>query len=565
MCTVPVPILNRPTILKMHLTNHFSFTLSINEMKKQFQYRKRFLLFINIHDMKKHFIQKKITFLAFILIILTASATYAQQQFTQTVTAQNRDCNVQCTIIDAPGFTYDPGALIFATPVLVNGVNPYPYPIGALYRTYQRKWSIFNLNGAVMAIGAQYNLEYYPNTDANHFVFIVPQHVHSNEDVYIDHAGLNNNPDAKIRIFPTNPQVGNAVFNVLEVRVTYVPSASKWVLINKDGGDVPAGVAYNIMFTSGGPSVTNDKADKTLNTNPKTPVSIMPECNCVIPTSLPPNGSAGGDLSGSFPYPKVTGLAGKPLSNDPPSPGQVLKWNGSAWEPANENGTGGITYNAGTGLAIQGSTIYANNIAAMWNANKLSGNAVTNTTPKIGDVLKWNGTAWEPAAESVGSNSQSSAKPSVIDFNQSAEVSMFDPNINTVFITGLDHQTFTVSKSSHITFSTTISFIKYQSRDPITGSGPVMGAVQGILDVDILDASNNVVGHATAMGVAGDDSNAGVVAVGACWLPAAGTYHTKVSLFRYAGNHAILILSGSYYTFPHRFQAGQIIIQIFPD
>lgn len=81
------------------------------------------------------------------------------------------------------------------------------------------------------------------------------------------------------------------------------------------------GNPYAIVFVT--PIEVKGKADKTLNTNPKTPVSIMPECNCVIPTSLSPNGSAGDDLSGSFPYPKVTGLAGKPLSSDPSSPGQV--------------------------------------------------------------------------------------------------------------------------------------------------------------------------------------------------------------------------------------------------
>jgi hypothetical protein len=37
-----------------------------------------------------------------ILIALSASAGYAQQQFTQTVTAQNKNCNAGCSVIDVP-------------------------------------------------------------------------------------------------------------------------------------------------------------------------------------------------------------------------------------------------------------------------------------------------------------------------------------------------------------------------------------------------------------------------------------------------------------------------------
>jgi len=48
-----------------------------------------------------------------------------------------------------------------------------------------------------------------------------------------------------------------------------------------------------------------------------------------FPTSLPPDGTAGGDLSGTYPDPVVAQLQGEPISTSAPQTGNALRWNGT--------------------------------------------------------------------------------------------------------------------------------------------------------------------------------------------------------------------------------------------
>ncbi len=85
------------------------------------------------------------------------------------------------------------------------------------------------------------------------------------------------------------------------------------------------------------------------------------------------------------------GLQGNPISTTAPNTGQVLKWNGSVWQPGNDANT---TYSAGSGLALSGTTfslssggITSGDIAAnAVTTNKIADGAVTASKLGAGSV-----------------------------------------------------------------------------------------------------------------------------------------------------------------------------------
>ncbi len=259
-----------------------------------------------------------------LLIALSASAGHSQQQLTHTVTAANRNCNSVCSVLDVPDLNNNPAAVVFVTPV-GNARDLNPHPIGAYYM-YLKKWSIFNLDGVAIPEGAKYKVEYYANSGPDRFVYTVPRQVHLSDIPYIDREGLNGNPNAQLRLFPTSHPTHGALYNRDDVKAEYDAGVGKWYVVNLNGKPVPWEAVYNISFSPGG----------VANTTSPTPGSPgrdgrIPGSPGAVPPSRPSTPSVTNGLPSSQPStPSVTTVVPPALTNTPglkgPLPRATPRW-----------------------------------------------------------------------------------------------------------------------------------------------------------------------------------------------------------------------------------------------
>ena len=201
---------------------------------------------------------------------------------------------------------------------------------------------------------------------------------------------------------PASPNVNDAYYNNIDKK-SYIWNGSLWNILAQDGlpANYNAGTGIGII----GDVISNTQPDQIVTLNNGTGVTVTGVYPTYTITNSSPNATHTGDVTGTTALTIATNavttskiqdgnVTAAKLNSMSATNGQVLKFNGTNWAPANDASN---TYTGGTGITLNGSAFDAQTTTALWNANQLQGRSIASTAPTSGQVLSWNGTNWVPA------------------------------------------------------------------------------------------------------------------------------------------------------------------------
>jgi len=261
--------------------------------------------------------------LSIFILIATAALSGFAQEFTFTTTPAN--ASGPRALIDMPGLTGNPMAVIVATPIgeteMLN-----QHPIGVWY--IGGKWYLVNVDIGVIPPGAKYRIQFFQRPGSDHFLHLVTNKNIGAEGSYIDSPVLNNNPNAQVKILQNHaPEVRSpfALYQA-EAKAAYSAAAGRWYIAGNGEKPLIAGNTFNIVVSSGttgandsntNPTPGNPPGNTNPNVNPGNPAgnpNINPNPGNPNPTNpggIPQNpGGTPQNPGGAIPQ---TPIPGKPI------------------------------------------------------------------------------------------------------------------------------------------------------------------------------------------------------------------------------------------------------------